>query len=428
MMERGLSLKRNIGIAAGVAVLALIVIASLYGSGDTGEKIYVEPVTRRNIQSVVTAPGQIDPKLKVNISAHVIGKIERLYFEEGDLVEKGDRLVDLERVSFTAAADQTASIVANRRIDVRRAEIALENARRNLERAQSLSSQGILTEELLERSRLEYDTARTSLASAQEAVRQAEAALRQAREDLQRTSLVAPISGRIVERNAQEGEVVITGTMNNPGSVIAVLADLSELLVEADVGETEVVRVRQGQRARVEVDAIPGEKFEGTVIEIGSSAAQRTGAQTGIRYFKVKIAVDAADERLRPGMTSQVEIITESAPDALSVPLQSVVERTEEELEKGAARGGSSSDEEKKKYVFVVDDAVAKAVPVETGISDATHVVITGGLTGTESVVTGPFRTLRNLKNGDKVDVDTRRGAARQRESDNAEEDEDEDS
>jgi len=140
------------------------------------------------------------------------------------------------------------------------------------------------------------------------------------------------------------------------------------------------------------------------------------------------IAIDAADERLRPGMTSQVEIITESAPEALSVPLQSVVERTEKELEKGAARGGSGNDEEKKKYVFVVADGAAKAVPVETGISDATHVVITGGLTGTESVVTGPFRTLRNLKNGDKVEVDTAGDAGRQRESDNAEEDGDEDS
>lgn len=416
-------MKRNIGIIAGVTVLIVIVIASLLGGGETGEKVYLEPVTRRDIQAVVSAPGQVDPKLKVNISAHVIGKIERLYFEEGDVVEKGDRLVDLERVSFTAAADQTASIVANRRIDVRRAEIALENARRNLERARSLSDQGILTEELLERSKLEYDTARTSLASAQEAVRQAEAGLRQAREDLQRTSIVAPISGRIVERNAQEGEVVITGTMNNPGSVIAVLADLSELLVEADVGETEVVRVRQGQRARVEVDAIPGETFEGTVIEIGSSAAQRTGAQTGIRYFKVKIAIDASDDRLRPGMTSQVEIITESSVNALSVPLQSVVERSEEELEKGPRGGGSGDDDEKQKYVFVADEGSVRAVRVETGISDSTHVVITAGLEGSEEVVTGPFRTLRSLKNGQKVVADTPADQNRQTEGDDEEQD-----
>ncbi|MFN2441663.1 MAG: efflux RND transporter periplasmic adaptor subunit [Thermoanaerobaculia bacterium] len=416
-------MKRNIGIIAGVIVLIGIVIASLLGGGETGEKVYLEPVTRRDIQAVVSAPGQVDPKLKVNISAHVIGKIERLYFEEGDVVEKGDRLVDLERVSFTAAADQTASIVANRRIDVRRAEIALENARRNLERAQSLSNQGILTVELLERSKLEYDTARTSLASAQEAVRQAEAGLRQAREDLQRTSIVAPISGRIVERNAQEGEVVITGTMNNPGSVIAVLADLSELLVEADVGETEVVRVRQGQRARVEVDAIPGETFEGSVIEIGSSAAQRTGAQTGIRYFKVKITIDASDDRLRPGMTSQVEIITESSPNALSVPLQSVVERSEEELEKGPRGSGSGKDDEKQKYVFVADEGTVRAVRVETGISDSTHVVITAGLEGSEEVVTGPFRTLRSLKNGQKVEADTPADQNRQTESDDEEQD-----
>ena len=246
---------------------------------------------RRDIQAVVSAPGQIDPKVKVNISAHVIGKIEKLYFEEGQTVQRGDRLVDLEKIAFSAAADQASSMVANRRIEVRRARLNVENARRSLQRAESLSRQGVLNQELFDRARLEYDVATSSLASAEEAVRQAEAALRQAREDLQRTTIVAPISGRIVQKNAQEGEVVITGTMNNPGSVIAVLADLSEVLVEADVGETEVVKVRVGQPSDIRVDAIPDAVFKGSVVEIGSSAAQRAGVSTGIRYFKVKIAI-----------------------------------------------------------------------------------------------------------------------------------------
>lgn len=418
-------MKRWIWIGAGVALVAIVVIASLASGGEKGEKVYVEPVGRRDIQAVVSAPGQIDPKVKVNISAHVIGKIEKLYFEEGQTVRRGDRLVDLEKIAFTAAADQAASLVANRRIEVRRTRNNLENAQRVLARAESLSREGVLNQELLDRSRLEHDTARTSLASAEEGVRQAEAALRQAREDLQRTTIVAPISGRIVQKNAQEGEVVITGTMNNPGSVIAILADLSEVLVEADVGETEVVKVRVGQPAEIRVDAIPDAVFKGSVVEIGSSASQRAGVSTGIRYFKVKIAIIAPDERLRPGMTAQVDIITNALRQALSVPVQSVVERTAEELVKGRkSRVSGPADALKDKFVFVVRDGVADAVKVTTGISNATHVAVLSGLKGGESIVTGPFRTLRNLKKGDKVRIDT--GEEKERPKDDAKDGDDE--
>ncbi len=399
--------KRWIWIGVGAALVAAIVIGSIASGGEKGEKVYAETVGRRDIQAVVSAPGQIDPKVKVNISAHVIGKIEKLYFEEGQTVRRGDRLVDLEKIAFTSAADQAASMVANRRLEVNRARLNLESARRNLQRAESLNREGVLNQELLDRSRLEHDTARSSLASAEEAVRQAEAALRQAREDLQRTTIVAPISGRIVQKNAEEGEVVITGTMNNPGSVIAILADLSEVLVEADVGETEVVKVRLGQPADIRVDAIPDAVFKGTVVEIGSSAAQRAGVSTGIRYFKVKIAIISPDERLRPGMTAQVDIITEALKNALSVPVQSVVERTDEELTKGRkTRAAGGPEVKKEKYVFVVGDGTARPVKVTTGISNATHVAVLTGLKGDERIVTGPFRTLRNLKKGDKVVVD----------------------
>lgn len=419
-------MKRWIWIGAVVLLLAIVVFASLAGGGEQGERVYVEPVRQRDLQAVVAAPGQIDPKVKVNISAHVIGKIEQLYFEEGDLVQRGDKLVELEKIGFRAASDQAASIVANRRIEVQRARINLESAQRNLERAQSLQQQGIMTQELLEQSRLAYDTARVGLSSAQEAVRQAEAALRQASEDLGRTTIIAPISGRIVQKNAQVGEVVITGTMNNPGSVIAVLADLSEVLVEAEVGETEVVKVKVEQEARIRVDAIPDTVFDGTVIEIGSSAAQRAGVATGIRYFKVKIAIGNPDERLRPGMTSQVEIITEAAKNALSVPIQSVVERIPEDVEENRAprRGSAAEGLPTEKYVFVVENGKAIATRVTTGISDATHVTITAGLAGEQQVITGPFRTLRNLKNQQTVRVETDDEPDRQTDEESGEEEE----
>ncbi|MCI0479484.1 efflux RND transporter periplasmic adaptor subunit, partial [Candidatus Uhrbacteria bacterium] len=208
-----------------------------------------------------------------------------------------------------------------------------------------------------------------------------------------------PLDGKVVQLNAREGEVVVTGTMNNPGSVIAVIADLSQILVEAEVGETEIVSVRLQQPAKIKVDAIPEREYHGRVVEIGSSAAVRQGAGAGIRYFKVKVAIDDADERLRPGMTSQVSIVTNSAPNAVAVPIQSVVERVP-----GASGDEADDDKPKKKYVFLAgvdsDAGKAKQVEVQTGISDATHVVIVSGVKAGDRLITGPFRTLKKLKDG----------------------------
>jgi HlyD family secretion protein len=393
--------KRALIIGAAAILLAIIIFASIYGGGEKGEKVYVEPARARKIESLVTAPGQIDPKVKVNISAHVIGKIEKLYFLEGATVRKGQKIVELEKPAFIAQRDRARAELSNRRIEVIRARAQLNNAQLVYKRAQSLQQQGIQAQELFDRAQLELENARAASHSAEEGVRQAEATLIQAETDLSRTTNVSPIDGKVVQLNAHEGEVVITGTMNNPGSVIAVIADLSEILVEAEVGETEVVAIRPGQPARIKVDAVPEKEYRGHVTEIGSSAAVRQGAGAGIRYFKVKVGIDDADERLRPGMTSQVSIVTSTAPGAVSVPIQSVVERVP-----GAKKGEEEDqDAPKKKYVFAVRDGKAKMVEVSTGISDATHVAIVSGIKLGEPVVTGPFRTLTKLHDGDSVTV-----------------------
>lgn len=396
-------MKRYAIVGAGILLLAVIIIASVRGSGPTGVEVYLEPVKPRDVRSLVSAPGQIDPKLKVNISAHVIGKIDRLYFREGDVVKKGTRLVDLEKVAFVAARDRLAAELQNRRIEVRRAKLNLANAELQYRRATKMREQGIQAEELFDRAGLDFETAKANLASADEGVRQAAAGLAQAQDDLTRTTIVAPFDGKIVELNAHEGEVVITGTMNNPGSVIAVLADLSEILVEAEVTETEVVRVKPGQKATIKVDAVADHEYEGTVSEIGSSATVRaSAASSGVRYFKVKIAIANPDQRLRPGMTAQVDIVAEAVRGVLAVPVQSVVERDPKHLDE-APKPGEDDDVEKKKYVFVHADGMVKMQEVQTGISDATHVALTSGLTGKEMIVTGPFRTIKKLKDGDRV-------------------------
>ena len=394
-------MKRGLIIAGAVVVIAAIVLASIKGGGPKGEKVYVEPAATKTIEAVVNAPGQIDPKVKVNISAHIVGKIEKLYFLEGDTVKRGQRLVDLEKFIYVGQRDRLSAELASRRVEVRRAEAALATADAAFKRAQNMSRQGIQAQELFDQARLAHDNARAALEAARLGVAQAEAGLRQASEDLSRTTIVSPIDGKVVQLNAHEGEVVVTGTMNNPGSVIAVIADLSQILVEAEVGETEVVGVRINQQAKIKVDAIPDRQYRGRVVEIGSSAAVRQGAGSGIRYFKVKVAIEDADERLRPGMTSQVSIVTSSAMNATVVPIQAVVERVP-----GAKSDDEDDDDKpKKKYILLAVDGKVRQVEVATGISDATHVVVLSGVKAGDPVITGPFRTLRDLDDGESIVV-----------------------
>jgi len=399
-------IKRVLIIVGILAVLAALVVAGIRSGGPKGEKVYAEPAVARKIESIVTAAGEVDPKFKVNISAHVIGKIEHLYFNEGDRVKKGQRLVDLEKPNYIAARDRMKADLANRRIEVVRARAALANAQLQYNRALKLQQQGIQAQELFDRAKLELENAQAGFDSSRTAVTQSEAGLLQTETDLERTTIVSPVDGKVVQLNAHEGEVVITGTMNNAGSVIAVIADLSEILVEAEVGETEVVGIKVGQPAKVHVDAVPDHDYNGHVVEIGSSAAVHPGSTSGMHYFKVKVAIDDPDDRLRPGMTSQVSITTSSAGNAVAVPIQSVVERVPNA--KKGEEDSSDDSKPKKKYVFVLNaksDAV-KMVEVKTGISDATHVAITSGLKAGDKVVTGPFRTLKKLHDGDAVHVE----------------------
>jgi HlyD family secretion protein len=396
--------KRALIVGGAIIVVAVIIIFSIKAGGSDAEKVYVEPVKTKKLEAVVTAPAEINPSLKVNVGAHIVGKIERLYIKEGDIVRKEQKLIDLERPAYEAQLQRAQAELANRRIEVQRARVALATADLTYKRAVSMQNQGLSAQELFDKAKLDIENARAGYASSQEGVRQGQALLTQAQTDLSHTTIVSPIDGKVVQLNAHEGEVVVTGTMNNPASVIAVIADLGEILAEADVGETEVVGVKLGLPAKIKVDAVPDKEYQGSVVEIGSSATQRVGSGAGMRYFKVKSAISNADDRLRPGMTAQVSIITSSEPNAVAVPIQSVVERVPP---RPGQKKTDTVDENapKKKYVFVVKDGVARMTEVTTGISDTTHVAITQGLKAGDQIVTGPFRILKSLKDGAKVEV-----------------------
>jgi HlyD family secretion protein len=385
-----------------LAVLAIIVIASIRAKGrEKGEKVYAEPVARREVAQIVKASGELEPRVKVNISAHVIGKIDRLYVQEGDWIEKGKPFLRLEQQAFIAQRDQWAAQLSSARTAVRQAEVSLADSRIKLNRAQRLGAEGIATREQLEAAQLAEASAELGLEEARETVRQMQANLTQAQDALSKTTIYAPLTGRVIALSAKEGEVVVSGTMNNPASVIGTIADMSEILATVDVDETEIVNVKLGQPAVLKVDAVPNKEYHGKVVEVGSSGFNRA-AQPDVTFFKVKALLDDADPDLRASMSVRSEIHTAAHPNVLTVPIQAVVERRPLGADGKAIEGGKDDEV---KVVFIIVDGKARQRPVQTGLSDETHVELLSGVKVGEQVVTGPYRTLKDLKDGDAVHV-----------------------
>jgi HlyD family secretion protein len=390
-------LKRTLIIVAGLLVLGGILAASMKAGGaKKGVRVYAEAAARRDIQQVVKATGEINPRIKVNISAHVVAKIEKLFVNEGDWIEKGQPFLRLEQNVFVADRDQWAAQLRSAETAVRRQEVALADTSSKLRRAQLLFSGGSFTAEQLENAQLAERSARLQLEEARDLVSQDRANLLRAQTDLGKTVIYAPISGQVITLNAKEGEVVVSGTMNNAASVIGTIADMSEVLAEVDVDETEIVQVQPGQRAELKVDALPKRVYHGKVTEVGSSGYNRS-SQPDVTFFKVKVLLDDSDRHLRSGMSVRAEIETQADKGALVVPIQAVVERP--------PLGASGGDEVK--VVFVVAGGKAHQRKVGTGISDETRVEVLAGLRPGEQVVTGPYRSLRDLKDGDPVRIGT---------------------
>lgn len=391
-------MKKSLVVVAVLVVLGTIVTASLMKNraGGDGEKVYAEEAVRRSISRIVKARGTIHPRTEVNISPHLVARIETLYVQEGQQVEAGEPFLTLEKDAFVAAEQRAAAQVQIARTRLRQGRVDLADAELQLERARRLAAERIVSEERLEAAELQYESARSRVDEAEESLLQARADLAKARDDLDKTTIYAPIDGRVIDLNAEQGEVVVTGTMNNPASVVATVADLSEIMVEVDVDETEIVAVEVGQEALVTVDAIPDHEYRGRVVEIGSSGFQKP-AQPDVTYFEAKVLLEDPDRRLRPGMSARTEIEVATHEDAVVAPIQSVVYRP-------PADAAGEGDEIR--VVFVVEEGTAVQRPVEVGITDTTHAELLEGVEMGERVVTGPQRALKDLEDGDEVWID----------------------
>jgi len=414
-------------IGLGVAVVVVLVIANVAGQGGKkGVPVQLARVRTEDITSRVRAPGKIEPKTQVKISADIMGKVTRLAVKEGDRVKKGHLLLQLDETQRRADFVQGKTGLATSRARKREAEARLRVAEASFQRQRALYEQKLLSQAEWDRATESIEAAREAGTAATEDVARAESALSAAADNLSKTRITAPFDGVVSALYVEQGEIVIMGTMNNPGTQILTVSDLSRMLVKADVDETDVVDIQVGQKAKITVDALPDTAFTGTVLEIGNTAKRSaTGAIEGQTNFEVEVVFDQTVPGVRPGMTADVEIETATHAKTTGVPIQAVVVRTERELERAAKRKAGREAKQRRNEaiaaeddtvgrkdkevtgIFVVRDGVAKFVPVRTGIASETMIEIFGELKPGESVVAGPYKALRELKPEQKVKQET---------------------
>lgn len=431
-------------IGLGIVVLAIaLVIANLRFNRQTGKVVTAEVVQQRNLTAIVSASGKIEAKRTVNISADNMGRVTELAVEEGQRVTRGQFLLQIEPQLLLSAVQQGQASVAAARSQlvqmqaaVTAAEETLALAREDLAREQELWSQQLTTKQALDRALntvkvrdAELAQRRQELTTQQNRIRAEEASVAQARFNLSRVRIVSPIDGIVTRRNIEEGETVVVGTMNNPGTVLLTIADMSVIDAEVEVDETDVPSVRIGQRATISVDALPGRELQGTVTEIGNSpiqqagagaAAQAGGAGQTATNFLVKVTLDEAIEELRPGFTCTARITTATRENVTAVPIQAMAVRdvifdasgnivrpqrdeggrgpapVPLELEEGQTRREMEG-------VFVIENGRAVFTPVKTGIAGDRYFEVLEGLSPGAQVVTGPFNSVRDLQDGDAV-------------------------
>ena len=449
-----------VGVSAALIVLGIAVHESNKGvvTVQTGK------AQRQDLSSIVSASGEIKPKTYVNIGANAFGKITHLYVKEGDRVRKGQLLAQLENVQSAADVEATKASLEASRTDALAAEANLNTAKADLNRAKADvermrldwdRAEGLYKAELI--AKAEYETRKANWQSAEAGLAQAEARVAQAKAQLdsagrhvaqtdasltrasdvlQKTVYAAPYNGMITNLPVREGETVVIGIQNAPGSTLMTLADMSVITAEVKVDETDIVNVRLGQPAEVTIDAIPKKVFHATVSEIGNNAivrstgvatSQQASASQEAKDFKVVVTLQDPPEDLRPGLSTTAKITTATRSNVVTIPIQALTIRREEDLEAASAEKGlvqaaaPQKDASKNKKeseiqgVFVIRDKKAQFVPVQTGITGTTDIEVLSGLTQGDEIVTGSYKVLRTVKPGTSVKIDN--SAAKKEES-----------
>jgi HlyD family secretion protein len=396
-----------------VAIVAVVGLTLAFRDGGVeGVEVEVEKVGRRQVVQTVNATGKIQPMIQVNISADVSAKITRLEVEEGQWVEQGTLLVELDRERYLASVE---SAEANRSAAQANANLARENmikAEKDYERIKELFDRNLESQAMLDTMYAAAEVEKARYQSTLDQGEQAKASLRQAKDDLAKTTIFAPMTGTVSKLNKEVGEIALGSQFQE--DVILEISNLEGMEALVDIDENDIVSVSIGDEAEIEVDALPDVKLKGRVTEIANSAKSSGAGTTDEKTeFEVKVAIIDPVPELRPGMTASTEIVTKVCDDCLSVPIQSVAVRTVEQL--GAEVGDEEEGEEPRftpdsegfvEIVWVVADGRAEARQVTTGIQSDSHIEVLEGLGDDDEVVIGNYRAIsRDLQDGSMVMV-----------------------
>lgn len=379
--------------ALAVLLIGLPLIAKLTGGSDA-KQVEVQAVELKLIKSSILASGTLAYREQVQLRSEVIGQVTQLHVEEADRVRKGDPVITLDPKTYQAQVEQAEARVRIQQIAIERQTLLIKTLSDRFERQKTMFAKNLVDEDSFEAIESELSLAKVDLRSLQESLAQARAALDQSMELLGKTQIRSPIDGVVIQVDVKVGETVIAGTTNIPGSTMMVIADPSETLTEVQVDEADIAQVRVGQSADVFAAAYPDTPLPGTIQSIASVARQTPG-QASLSFLVKILLAEQGDMMIRPGMSVRADIYTESSAETLAVPVQAVLYDETADGDDGA---------EETAYVFVMQDGKAVRKDVEAGLSSDSDQEITSGLDEGEIVITGPFRVLRHLVDGDAVE------------------------
>ena len=409
-----MSKKKKIILAAVAAViLAVVLMGSLRGKDKNVPRVTTAKVEKIDLVSKVTANGKIQARRKVDLSALVMGQIVNLAVKEGDKVDKGALLLQIDRAQLAAQAQGREAGLAAMRSDLVAARSTAEQARRDFQRARQNFEAKILSEAEFQRARSTLDTAEANLSAADQRMREMGANLAASRDSLSKTTVTAPIGGVVTFLPVKEGEVTVIGTMNNPGTQLLTISDMSEVEAVMMVDETSVPEVKIGQKANLQIDAYPNRTFEGVVTEVGNSPIARNDPDllsltqnSEAINFKVKIRAVNPPETIRPGFSVTADIITGRKEGASAIPIQALVVRDVPKKKDAKPTSGGTGRPETEEGVYVIKDEKIQFVKVKTGLAGELMIEVQDGPAVGADIVTGPFKVLRQVKEGDKVMIE----------------------
>src|SRR5690554_1101418 len=400
----------------GLLIIIFILITLLGGSKEEIIAVQTEKVEKRDITQTVAATGKINPEYKVTITSEVTGEIVRLPVEEGDRVKKGQLLIQIKGDAYVAQKERAEANLQSAKANLKMREAELEKVKLDYNRIKELHSKNLASDAELETAKSNYLTTVALYESAEANVLQNKASLKEIIEQLNKTTIYSPIDGVVTKLNVELGERDL-GSGFSQGTDIMTVSDLNNIEATAEVDENDAVLISVGDTARIKVDAFGDKIFDGVVTQIGNSAiTSGIGTQEQVVNFEVRIKLLNPDEALRPGMSCNADIETETVFDVVSVPIQSVTARADmpnsEVNDTTKEKAGIKSNESFKKnklqeVVFIVENGRAKRVNVETGISDDNYLQIISGLNGGEEVVSGSYAAIsRELNDGVVVRVE----------------------